>query len=461
VLTDEQLIQDLRTALERESAEIVPPPGLLASIRDELRSSPAPKRRWWRGWSRGPRPRLVRLAPLAALLVVVAVVAVFLGVQSRKPGAAAGTHGGFTLVYRAEPTAQTPVVNRAAVARAVSVMRGRVAELAPGGAASVTVTSAGTKIFVHVGARTQNAKRLEQLVGTTARLEFYDWEANALTSSGKTVASQLPAQNPEALEISQGGSAGAPGSPGAGSMPLYQAVQLASKQPYEASRDNARFGPEYFAFGAPGSTACATAAAYYHIFLLDPHSHCYLAGPQGNTSDLNAALPPRVSASEAQVLTVKRGTVVLQATPASSAHPPQWNSPTAQFFALRDHVSLFGNDITNAHETIDPSGSPDVAFGFTPKGATAFQNVTAAIAHRGSTVSGFGQTLNQHFAVALDTQLITVPEIDFKAYPNGITGANGGDITGGFTIQSARDLATQLRLGALPINLKLIAVTPR
>ena len=69
-------------------------------------------------------------------------------------------------------------------------------------------------------------------------------------------------------------------------------------------------------------------------------------------------------------------------------------------------------------------------------------------------VSGLGQTLNQHFAVALDNQLITVPFIDFKQYPDGISGDNGADISGSFTISSARALANQLRLSALPVSLR-------
>jgi SecD/SecF fusion protein len=82
--------------------------------------------------------------------------------------------------------------------------------------------------------------------------------------------------------------------------------------------------------------------------------------------------------------------------------------------------------------------------------------VTQTIARRGDLVSGPGQILNQHFAVALDDKLITVPQIDFNTYPDGIPGDNGADITGRLTTQSAKDLATQLRLGALPINLQLI-----
>ena len=63
--------------------------------------------------------------------------------------------------------------------------------------------------------------------------------------------------------------------------------------------------------------------------------------------DLINGLPADVSASEGQTLVVPQGIVVLQATPASFSHPIQISDPNAQFFVLKDHVSLFGNDITN------------------------------------------------------------------------------------------------------------------
>src|SRR5205807_6239779 len=59
--------------------------------------------------------------------------------------------------------------------------------------------------------------------------------------------------------------------------------------------------------------------------------------------------------------------------------------------------------------------------------------------------------------VALDTNLVTVPFIDFKTNPNGIVGGGGADIQGGFTDTSAQQLAQVLRLGALPIKLNLIS----
>jgi SecD/SecF fusion protein len=360
--------------------------------------------------------------------------------------------GGVELVYQGQPTPQTPKVTPDALSRAVDIMRQRVDQL--GVAQPLIQTSGDNQISVGLP-DVKDIARAEKLVGTTARLEFYDWEANALTPNGKTVASQLQTQNPSALSISQGAGA-PPGNPGAGSVPLYQAVTLAAKQPVQVSGDNSRKGPQYFMFGAPGSAACAAAAKAQGVKPI-VGSHCLLSGPDENQQDLLSGLPAGVSASEGQIVTVPQGTVVLQAADPSAKSTTTFSSPTAQFYVLKDHVSLFGNDITNPQQSTDQAGSPDVSFGFTSHGGKAFQTVTAQIAHRGDLVSGLGQTLDQHFAVALDTKLITVPQIVFKTYPDGIPGGNGADITGGFTIQSAQDLATQLRLGALPIQLKLIS----
>jgi preprotein translocase subunit SecD len=51
--------------------------------------------------------------------------------------------------------------------------------------------------------------------------------------------------------------------------------------------------------------------------------------------------------------------------------------------------------------------------------------------------------------------------IDFKAFPNGIPGQTGADIAGGFTRASARQLAEELRLGPLPVKLRLLTINGR
>src|SRR5690606_10442462 len=61
-----------------------------------------------------------------------------------------------------------------------------------------------------------------------------------------------------------------------------------------------------------------------------------------------------------------------------------------------------------------------------------------------------GQNVGRRFAVVLDDQIITAPVIRSP-----ITGGTGM-IEGGFTIQSAQDLATLLNAGALPAPLTVV-----
>ena len=60
---------------------------------------------------------------------------------------------------------------------------------------------------------------------------------------------------------------------------------------------------------------------------------------------------------------------------------------------------------------------------------------------------------SQHFAIALDNELVSAPYINWRENPDGIDGATGAQISGSFTIQSAQDLAKILKIGALPLKL--------
>jgi hypothetical protein len=371
------------------------------------------------------------------------------------------------LTSAAEPSPQAPAIDSTVMGQAASIVQARLGAVAPG----ANVSTRGHELIVRVGVQsrtdgTQTSPSVAEAVSLASapgRLALYDWEANALTPNGRTVANALPTGDQRALAISQAaGSPGPPGSPGAGSMTLYQAVKLAAKQPKQVSGKNARLGREYFAFGAPGSSACAR--AYHRSQIVG--QHCYLTGPQDNLSDLQAAMPTGVSTSSngVQKLAVQQGWVVLQALPSGGFNQElPWSNPSAQYYVLRDRAALFGNEITKPRQGTDGSGSPDVTFGFTASGGNAFETLTAQIAHRGALVSRSGQTLDQHFAFALDTQLLTVPLIDFKAYPNGISGGNGAAIftSGPTRSTSARQLAEELRLGPLPVHLRLLMINGR
>jgi len=403
---------------------------------------------------------------LVLLLVVGLIAASFAVIATKKTSLGLDLKGGVELVYKAEPTAQSPVVTAAALQRTVDVMNNRVNQL---GVSQPQIQTSGGDIDVQLP-DVHNVAQAEQEVGTTARLEFYDWEANALTPNGKTVASQLVLQDPSAVAISQAGG-GAPGtnSSAAGAMSFYQAVELASKQPYEKSADNAQIGNQYYLFGAPGSSACKAFYAANTITNKNPDAsaYCLIASinsvPQGTPrATAVQELEQGLSSAEThgtQVKVVHRGTVVLEAVPASFTQGdwPAFGSPAAGYFVLKDHVALFGNEITNPAASTDQNGSPDVTFGFTGPGANAFQKVTAAIALRGEQTSIGGSATYQHFAVALDNQLVTVPSINWQQYAQGIPTGGGSEITGGFTANTASQLANELRLGALPVKLVQIS----
>ena len=409
-------------------------------------------------------------ALLTIVLTAAAVMAVGCGSSDKTPAGGAAQRSAAThvlLTFEAEPSPQAPAIDSTVMEQAASVVRGRLDAVAPG----TQVSTRGHELIVRVGVQSRTGATQTfpsvadavSLANAPARFSLYDWEANALTPSGRTVASLLLARDPSALAISQGVGAPAPGLPGAGSMTLYQAVKLAAKQPALVSGNIARLGREYFAFGAPGSSACTAAARAYHVTPI-VGQQCYLAGPHGNLSDLHAAMPTGVSTSRngAHTLAVQQGWMILQAVPSDGVSQElAWSNPSAQYYVLRDRAALFGSEIIDPHQSTEASGSPDVTFGFTRAGGSAFQTVTAQVAHRGALVSGFGHTLNQHFAMALDTQLLTVPLIDFKAYPDGISRESGAAIFGAFTRTSARQLAEELRLGPLPVHLRLLTINGR
>jgi SecD/SecF fusion protein len=422
------------------------------------------KRTSGRESGRGSRGRRVSRSWVAAVgvgmsvLVVVLVVAVTLGVHARSGPGSSGSSRGVRIVFSARPLDPRSPLGPA-IDRSIKILRARFDAAFRG----VRVSRAGNRIIV-VAPHATSADRARisaVALGSPGRLDFYDWEANALTPNGRPVASQLHAQAPAALIISQGASSAAPGEPNAGGVPLYQAVELASKQPKWIRPHNARTGAQYYLFGAPGSAACA-AMARQQGATRTPGQHCLLAGPDNElyttsreqaVKHLASQLPPGVSPTDGQVLIVQQGTVVLQATNPIPGKTVKF--PVARFYVLMDNVALSGSDVTNPRASTDTGGTPDVQFGFDSAGKTAFQNVTDQIAHRGQDVSTIGQQLNQHFAVALDNQLLTVPSIDYTVYPDGITGGNGADITAGLTVQSAHQLATMLREGPLPVKLAL------
>src|ERR1700693_2999006 len=118
------------------------------------------------------RQRNVFILVLVAGLI--AASAVVIGTKSTQLGL--DLKGGVQLTYQGEPTPQSKVTP-AALARAVDVMRQRTNQLG----VSETQSSPYGCCQIQVGLPdVSTLTQAEHLVGTTARLEFYDWEANVI-----------------------------------------------------------------------------------------------------------------------------------------------------------------------------------------------------------------------------------------------------------------------------------------
>ncbi|MGH2916292.1 MAG: SecDF P1 head subdomain-containing protein [Solirubrobacteraceae bacterium] len=415
-------------------------------------SSPPPPRP-------GPAPgrprRWSALALVTSVLVVLAVAGAILLAGGRGNGRQQAAAGGSRLVLQVRPAQRAPRVTDAALAREV---RQSIDQL---GVAPGTGVAAGTfhiamaghdRLLVTIaGVSAVGRDRVLMQLRSAGQLDFYDWEADVLLPNGEPVAQGLRARAPEAILISRGVRVG-PGGADAGGLSLYRAVRLASTRPVELWRGPlSRTGPQYWMFGALGSSACAAAASAdggHGSAVAAGDGHCVLSGPAGSIAALDQGLPPGVAPSAGEALAVPQGTVVLGAV-GSRGTPP------ARFFVLNDEVMLDRAAIADPHVGVDTGGEPDVRFNFTPTGRTEFQKLTATIAHRGRNLSTGGEMLPQHFAVAFDGQLLTIPEIGFHYYPDGVN-VGSADITGGLNKGSAAALAAELQLQKVPLAVSVV-----
>src|SRR5437868_1442244 len=377
------------------------------------------------------------------LLIVAGLIAAAAAVViTKKTRLGLDLKGGVELVYQGKPTAQAKV-NSESLERAADIMRKRVDKL---GVAQPEIQRSGADEITVALPDVSNASRAQDQVGKTAQLYFYDWEPNVIGPDGR------PAPTNGAVT----GAATAAGAGGVtGGLPEYQAVQRALKRP-PILRKNATTL-------APGCTPQQVNGCIYGSwYLLDTKHEKVLRGPEETEQNLYADFKVPAGATPKPVR-VNPGTLLVQARPVESKAGKVSNPSPNSWYVINDNPVLTGADITHPQQGFDEgaggNGQPNVNFGFTGRGKGIFEGITKEIAHRGQEAQLPGvpkEAALQHFAVALDGQLITVPSIDYTQYPEGIDAANGSEISGGFTITAAQNLADELQSGALPIKLALI-----
>src|SRR5918994_1526294 len=356
------------------------------------------------------------------LFVVGLTIASVLVIISQPTKLGLDLRGGTSLVYQGEPTPQSEV-NSDSIERSIEIIRERVDTL---GVAEPDIQQVGEdQIDVSLPGITDIENAVD-VIGTTAQLYFYDWEPNAIAEDPN---------DPNAAEQ--------------GFNRLFDAVKFASTQKPECFEDS-----------------CTTNGPRYYLF--DRDTLELVAGPEQKRSDLFLDFPRERQPKNTVIQQVPQGTIVVAEPPTDDPETDEdESSGPPEYFAVRDRPSLSGTDIENPEQNSDQTtNQPNVTFDFTDDGQTKFQNVTRAIAQRGAAEAPPGicgtnpaaaSNLSDHFAIVLDNEVVSRPIIDFCENPDGIDGRTGAQISGGFTLQEAQDLAELLRIGALPIDLNLIS----
>lgn len=106
--------------------------------------------------------------------------------------------------------------------------------------------------------------------------------------------------------------------------------------------------------------------------------------------------------------------------------------------AVKRSTVISGDQIADAKQTYDQNGQPDVTLTFNGEGGRRFARVTQ-------------ENTGKPFAIVVDNQVISAPNINEP-----ILGGTATISGGGFTVQTANELAIALRSGKLPVDLKVV-----
>ncbi len=349
------------------------------------------------------RSYLILLGLILAALVGVALLAIPGSPVHKKPRLGLDLQGGLEVVLKAVPPKGKQLTS-SDVDRSIGIMRNRIDKL---GVSEPEIRKQGSNQIVIQLAGVRDPQAAAAIIGKTAQLQFYDLEADLVTPS-------IDAQ----------------GFPVATSS-LYALLSRVQ------------------------STVGKNPDGYYVFNRL----HKQVVGPVDTKEQAlkryGGKLPKGYS-----LLAVPTKTTVITCGPPAVACPGVATTPTTTSYYLFKYNPPFvpemtGSDLklSGTQADFDPTtGQPVVLMQFTGKGGKLFHKITRIEAQRGRLRSSLvGTKVPQHFAIVLDGQIQSYPQIDFSQYPDGIAGTSA-QITGIGSIGEAKNIALVLQTGALPVN---------
>ena len=359
------------------------------------------------------RSSIIVVGLLLAAFVGVVLVAIPGSPLHKSPTLGLDLQGGLEVTLQAVPPKGQPLTSDD-LSRSVQIMRNRVDKL---GVAEPEIRKQGSNQIVIQLPGIKNPEAAAKIIGTTAQLELFDLQGNLLPPS--IDASRNPVATSSLYNLLAGQQALVKGS-------SSDAWYL--------------FNAKKKLVGGPTDTREA---------LLKPNKG---EVPKGFTV---LAVPPK--------------SVVVTCGPTDVVCPGVATSPptSTSYYLFRyepDHgiPEMTGADLklSGTQQDFDPqTGQPIVLMQFTNKGQKKFETITRDLAQRGKLLTntiGGGQDIFQNFAIVLDREIKSWPQIDWTQYPNGITGGNGAQITGLGSIGEAKNLAIVLQTGALPVKFETL-----
>jgi len=378
------------------------------------------------------RKHFIVLGCILAALVGVALLAVPGSPAHRKLTLGLDLQGGLEVVLKAVPPKNHKLTSDD-LTRSIDIMRNRIDKL---GVSEPEIRRQGSDQIVIQLAGVHDPASAAKLIGKTAVLEFYDFEADLTGPSVSGGLTPLPVAAPS----------------------LYDLLSAS------ATRTLADKG----------------GASQWYLF---DAKHVVKAGPTPTQKELlkskivqkpkaDGGLGKRIPKGWS-VLKVPQNTVVVSCDVASgNCLSSQQVTSTTGFYLLKHREAdkngenaipeMTGGELklSGTRADIDPqTNQPVVLMQFTGKGKKIFHKITQREAQRGALVcqgktdSTSVRSCAQHFAIVLDRQIQSAPYIDFVRNPDGIPGDTGAQIDmGGGGLGDAKKLALVLQTGALPVT---------
>jgi SecD/SecF fusion protein len=328
--------------------------------------------------------------------------------------------GGLEVVLEAKPT-KGQKLDSSALDRSVSIMRQRVDKL---GVAEPEIRKQGANQIVIELAGVHDPAKAASIIGKTAQLELYDLETSV------TGPSLTAAGNPQETSSLYG------------LLSASQTQSLAkSGQPdgyYAFGKNKVKsVGPANTRAAALQQAKQAKLKRLFTVLALPKNTVVTTCDSSevvcpGNLPQQGNSIPPPPSGKSYYYLFIN-------------------NPDLKKVDDVKGVPELTGSDLklSGTRQDFDPTtNEPVVLMQFTGSGSHKFQEVTSEEYNRGRNRN----SLPQHFAIVLDREIRSFPQIDptKSDLAGGISG--NAEISGIGSIGEAKDLALVLQTGALPVN---------